>query len=107
MAKNIYPITMTLSLEGVANPRYSDLDQNELKHSDTDRHGWGRVIGGDLGDLYFDGYDVIGGRTYLRSPAVLSNAIDHTWTEDEIYNLAVDILSNSFSSIGLECVEHS
>lgn len=91
-------VTVELSIPACANPRRGDLSFSELKRSDY------RCIGGDLGDLYFKGYDDVGDRTVLRCP-FLRTGID--MTQDEVNNVAAAVLAASFASIGTECVEHS
>ena len=55
---NIYPIEHEMALEVEADPRFGDLTGRE-----TDRyHGRARRIGGDKGDLLFDGYDALDDR---------------------------------------------
>jgi len=99
----IYPINNELSLEGEANNRFSCPSGSELDKY----HGFSRCIGGDHGDLLFDGFDVENGKTILSNPHVFSFIDLSDATDDEIHDLAMEILLNSFNSIGLECVEHS
>lgn len=100
----IHELEAELSVEGEANPRFGDLSTREVdKH-----HGWGRVIGGDQGDVLFNGYDVEDGRTVLRSPAVLTwlrDEITDEWSEEEWTTFGQEIVDFAYDSIGLECVE--
>lgn len=90
-------IAMPLTLPGEANLRYQDLSYSELKR------GY-RIIGGDQGDLHFDGFSIENGSTLLTNPR-LSTTLD--LNQDEAWEIAYDILMFSFQSIGLETVEHS
>lgn len=84
-----YQIKPELSLPGEASERYSNLRFGE----DC------RKIGGDLGDLLFEGFDVVNGNTVLRSPVLVSSL---QLGEEEATELASEILLASFDSIGLE-----
>ena len=97
-------ITQELSIPALANKKYQDLSLREL-----DRNGW-RVIGGDQGDLYFKGFtlDEENNKTILYNPHLATElACADELTEDEIYDIAMDILMASYASIGAETVEHS
>ena len=95
-----YKINKILSLPGLADKKYKDLSNYELK-----RRGF-RVIGGDLGDLQFSGYtlDKENNRTILNDPYLVTSC---EFSEERQYEVAQDILMNSFESIGLETLEHS
>lgn len=91
-----YKISKPLFLEEKANQRFSELTWNEQENG-------GRVIGGDLGDLWFQGYEIKGNATHLYKPA-LHTALD--LNADDVLSVAWEILMNSYESIGVECVEH-
>lgn len=93
-------------IEGhAANPRFGDPSLSEVRRFETD--GYYRRIGGDRGDLYFDGYDVEDGNTILRNPALILFFDHDAVTEDDLVDLAREIFDSAFDSIGIECVEHS
>lgn len=93
-----------LTLDAEANPRFAELSLSEIRR--RDKNGWprGRCIGGDKGDLYFDGYTVADGQTKLYQPALETNL---ELTEDEAHDIATEVLQASFASIGIETVEHA
>ena len=97
---NLYPIAEEISLPGLANRRYAILSITEM-----DRRGY-RVIGGDLGDVRFEGFDLDdeNGRTVLYNP-VLSTTLELSL--EEATAVAQNVVMESFESIGLETVEHS
>lgn len=103
-------------IETAANPRFGDASTTEVTRSETVQHlhGYYRCIGGDQGDLLFNGYSIVGGKTVLCDPAVnafgmgegrFDNGSD--WTEDDWMSLARNIFDESFASIGIETVEHN
>jgi len=93
-----YPITnFALSIPEEANPKHASLNRSELER------GY-RVIGGDRGDLHFEGYTVESGRTLLYKPVLVTML---GLEDEEAADIAQDILITSFESIGVECVEHS
>lgn len=89
-------------LPGHANPKHQDLSSTEVRKGH-------RVIGGDLGDVLFDGYDLETFDTLpvtvLREP-VFRTTIE-TLTPDEAVEKAQAVIDFSFDSVGLETVEHS
>ena len=91
-----YRPTQPISLDGEANPRNADLTSSEVKR------GY-RTIGGDKGDLHFKGYTLEDGRTTLYQPWITTTLED--LTEDEVNEIAQEILDFSFDSIGFESVE--
>jgi len=104
----LYHLQNAFVIDEAANPRFGTPGSGEVKRAETDDyfHGFNRVIGGDRGDLLFDGYEVVGGKTILSSPAVWSNStLLLSAGEDE--ELAREIFDASFASIGIETVEHS
>ena len=94
-----YSVPETLVLPGLANPRYADLNQKEIKRGH-------RVIGGDKGDLHFEGFelDEKNNLTKLVNPVLV---IGYELTPDEVVDIANEVLMFSFESVGLETVEHS
>lgn len=95
-----YEIRQPLTLPGLASERRADLWLDEL-----DSARGCRVVGGDRGDLEFRGYwrreeqNV----TEVCDP-VLVTAFDDL-SEQEAYDIATEILEQSFASIGLETLE--
>ena len=87
-----------LSLPEYAEPMFADLSLSEVRKSDH------RTIGGDKGDLWFNGYTLENGETVLYEP-VLVSILD--LNDDEVQDIAEAILQESFNSIGIETVEHS
>lgn len=94
---NKYTPTNEIAIDAEASPRYADLTHREAKQG-------GRVIGGDHGDLWFNGYKIRDGHTVLIDPEIHTT---HELDEDEANDLALDILQAAFNSIGVEAVEHS
>lgn len=90
-----YTVTTPLTLPVRANPRFRDLSRHEEG---------GRIIGGDKGDLIFDGYDLDDTSTTLSGVKLRT---DLDLTEDEVNDIAKEILQFSYESIGIETVEHS
>ena len=101
MTGRLYRIREDLTIPEAASVRYAELALNELNR----HNGWGRCIGGDRGDLFFDGYRVKGNTTILYNPALRTTIVD--LSSDEAFEIASEILAASFESIGVECVEHS
>lgn len=97
---NRYPLNDEISVPGLADRRYAILSITEVE-----RCGY-RVIGGDLGDVYFEGFDLDheNNRTVLYNPVLVTGL---ELTVDEATVVAQDVVSESFESIGLETVEHS
>lgn len=93
-----YRVTAELSIPVLANPRHKDLSLTEVKN------GY-RTIGGDKGDIMFNGFtlDEENNKTILDDP-ILSTTIEDL-TEDEVNNIAVEIVQFSFESLGAESVE--
>ena len=96
-----FEVKEPLILEEVANLRYATLSANEAKN-----RGY-RVIGGDRGDLCFTGYDVdrSEGTTTLENVSVRTKI--EGLNDDELYDLAREILSEAYCSVGIECIYHS
>lgn len=92
-----YPVK-NLSLPVLANPKYQNLSFTE-----SNKHGH-RVIGGDKGDIYFEGYTLEENSTILYKP-ILQTLLE--LNEDEVEDIANEIVQFSFDSIGIETVEHS
>lgn len=94
---NTYRISSELSIPAEAPANRADLTFTEITR------GY-RVIGGDRGDLQFDGYTVGFGRTVLYKP-VLVTTLD--LSDEEAAEIAKEILMFSYESIGVESVTHS
>lgn len=88
----------TLSFDWQADPRYADLSLTE-----QNRRGF-RVVGGDRGDVRFNGYDVDDKGTHLCGVRLLSSL---DLTADEAREIATEVIEQAYESIGAECVEHS
>jgi hypothetical protein len=88
---------VNLSLEVNANPRFANLNLREV------RNGC-RIIGGDKGDIHFQGYTTGDGRTELSSAELVTGL---ELTSEEAQEIAEQVLQFSFESIGIETVEHS
>lgn len=90
-----------LSLPGVPDTmRYSDLDFSEVSN-----RGY-RIIGGDKGDLWHEGYSVDDNNqiTYVHKP-FLKTGLD--LTPEEADEIAREVLQEAFDSVGWECLYHS
>ena len=101
----IYHLQNPFVIDAAANPRFGTPSITEIKKAETSNHGFYRVIGGDKGDLLFDGYDVADGKTFLYSPAV--QTAYSGLNDEEVVEMAREIFDESFASIGIETVEHS
>lgn len=102
MENNHFPIARELSIPVEANTRYESLSLTELRHADGCR-----IIGGDRGDLRFEGFSVEEGKTILYKPVLVNFANDAAdWSEDEQSELAEEILQFAYEGLGAECVEH-
>ncbi len=102
----IRPLKQPFVIAAQANPRFGRPSMSEVIRAESNPvyHGYNRVIGGDRGDLLFDGYMVFRGDTMLTDPAVWT---EEQLTDDEVTDLARQIFNESFASIGIETVEHS
>lgn len=98
-------VPFPLLLPGLANPKFARPTTHEVDTSHTRRNHY-RVIGGDLGDLFFDGFELGVDHTLLVNPHLVS-----VWalesTDDELMRLAEGVLHAAFASIGWECLEHN
>ena len=95
----IYPIAYPMSLNAEADPKSADLGIREVDCY----NGWSRRIGGDKGDLLFNGYDVLDGETVLRDPAFCTFFDD--LSDQEAFDYAQQVLHEAFASIGTACVQ--
>lgn len=93
-----YQVRTVLYLPEQANTRFSDLNRKEAER------GY-RTIGGDKGDLRFNGFHIEGESTQLDD-AILVTDLNYL-TDDEVDDIANEILHASYESIGIETVEHS
>jgi len=112
----IYHLQSAFVIDEAANPRFGTPSTSEVKRAETERHhhGFNRVIGGDRGDLLFDGYEVVDGKTILSNPAVSTNLLfrgdrssELSQGDGTVEELAREIFEVAFDSIGIETVEHS
>ena len=111
----LYHLKNAFVIDEAANPRFGTPGAGEVKRAETDYfHGFNRIIGGDRGDLLFDGYEVVDGKTILSNPAVSTNLLFRgdrsavlTQGDGTVEELAREIFDASFASIGIETVEHS
>lgn len=96
-----YKISNSIVLAELANDRYSALSSNETKN-----RGY-RVLGGDRGDLCFEGYTVdrSEGTTTLEEVSVRTKI--EGLSEDELFDLANEILTEAYCSLGIECIYRS
>lgn len=87
-------LARNISLEGEAPAKYADLSFSEWNRCDY------RTIGGDKGDLLFEGYIIRDGRTVLYKPKLRTTL--EGLLPDEVDEIAQEILDFSFASIGFE-----
>lgn len=92
-----YQITEELSIPEEANRRYASMTRSEYNSE-------GRHIGGDKGDLFFQGYTVEDGKTVLTCPVLRTADI---LSPQDAYETAKEVLMASYDSVGVETVEHS
>lgn len=88
---NTYKVA--LELDGEADARY---EENDFSHV-----GQKRVIGGDRGDIYFDGFDVEAGKTVLYKPELRTSL---ELTQEEAQDIAIEVLHFAYEAIGFECL---
>lgn len=93
-----YTITQPLTLPQQADPKKADLSFSELKKRDF------RAMGGDKGDLEFQGYTIENGTTTLYKPVLVTSL---QLSPEDAYETAQEVLLNNYQSVGIECVEHS
>jgi hypothetical protein len=94
-----YAITEPMVLNGLASPRNA-----ELSYYERNKVGC-RILGGDKGDLHFDGYtlDEEEGTTTLDSPVLVTHF--KGVTEDEAFNIATEIVAQAMDSVGMDAIE--
>lgn len=92
-----YPVI--LCLQERADPYKADLSIRELRSKDECR-----VIGGDKGDIHFEGYVLGDKKTLLFNPKFVTSL---NLSKDDAQRYAEDTLMASYESIGIETVEHS
>jgi len=92
-----YKTTRPLTVPGLASRRHEDLTRREYMR------GY-RVLGGDRGDLHFQGYTLQpeNNQTVLDSPVLLSY---DDMTPDEVNDIAEEVLAQAFESIGFDAVQ--
>jgi len=104
---NIFPIMTDVVIDKPADWKLGCLSLSERKRAEKNKYsGYGRCIGGDQGDVLFNGYDIIDGKTYLVDPALITS-LDWNPTNQDVYELAMLIINESMASIGIETVAHS
>lgn len=86
-----YKVNAELFVEDIGNERFSDLKMGEDY----------RVIGGDNGDIHFHGFYTKKGKTFLVDPYFSTTL--HL-NEDEVDNHSLEVLKESYDSIGVECL---
>ena len=91
----------SITVPFAADPKFAELSRSE-RHSAKGC----RVLGGDLCDIHFDGYDVddATGTTTLSGVVVL--ACDGL-SDNDVINVVTDCIMASYEIIGAECIEHS
>lgn len=87
-----------LCFDWKANKRFESLSSFEQKR------GY-RVVGGNHGDVRFDGFAVSETGTELCDVRFVTS-LEHL-SESEAGRLAREVVEEAFASIGAECVEHS
>lgn len=97
--RTLYPIG-EFTIDGSAPPRHGERTWQDERRREAS--GFCRCIGGDKGDLLFDGYSVDNGSTTLVDPT-LATTIDDL-SDDEAMDIAHAIFSESFASIGWEAL---
>lgn len=90
---NSFPVN--LSLPVAADPTRGSQTFQEIQH------GHPRIIGGDKGDILFDGYSVEGGMTFLSSP-VLRTSLDISPSLAQ--SIAEEVMLEAYQSIGTDCL---
>lgn len=87
-----------------ANPRYADASSGEIRLSELRDYmrGYYRVIGGDNGDILFNGYDVEGDTTIIRGAVLRTTLTD--LSHDDIMEIVHEIIDLAISSVGLEAI---
>jgi len=91
----------TITIPQRANPRFADASTSERRRAETNGHGFARVIGGDMGDLLFDGYSVDGDETTVEF--TLRTTMPKL-TNEEAQGIGQTILDEAMASIGLEAI---
>ena len=99
----LYNVPEPFSVKGKADPRYEDLTLSEARSAERNKRWASRIIGGDLGDLGFEGYRVHRGRTYLCHPVLLS-FLNRRLTRADVVALARQIVAEAMDSIGFEAL---
>ena len=97
----LYYIETPLTVKGEAPEKHSELTLSEVRWQERNRNPGGRIIGGDKADLYFDGYTVKDGYTELYNPVLWTGL---QLTDEEVHDIAADIVGQAFESIGFECL---
>lgn len=91
----VYAPSVAIGIDVEANRRFAELSWREI----NSQYGY-RVLGGDVGDLCFEGFEVQKGKTELVRPRLFT-LIDY-YDEDEVNEQAQNILDRAYESVGLE-----
>lgn len=102
MSTNYYTVERPLSVPEEGNDRFSDPTSSEVHAVNLGYRYDNRLIGGDRGDLYFSSFEVRDGETFLVSPTLATSLEIND--QEEIDELAADILAYAYDALGVECV---
>lgn len=105
--RNLYHLPERIVIDRRANPRFGDASSGEIRLSEMNPSmmGFYRVVGGDNGDFLFNGYSVDGDRTIITGAAIATTLID--LNDDDIMDIAQEILDCAVSSVGMEAIGSS
>lgn len=96
-----YP-PMAIIIDQAADPRQASPSSSELTRMEREGRDYARVIGGDRGDVLFDGFECDGDRTILDSFTLRTTLQD--LTEDEMDEIAAEIVNDAVASVGIEAL---
>lgn len=91
-----------LEVEGEAPRKYAEPSFSKIRSAERKGRSSARVIGGDQGDIHFDGYSLEDGKTILTDPILVTTHDD--LSEDDVINIANEILACAMDSIGFEAL---
>ena len=100
----LYALPEPIIINQRANPKYGDASISEIRRSEADPNmrGYYRVIGGDNGDVLFNGYAAEGAKVTLKDPVLRTTLAD--LDKDEIFEIVQEIVQYARQSIGLEAI---
>jgi len=101
----LYPLKQPFVLNFAAKSRFADPSITEIRRAEalsSCMRGHYRCIGGNQGDLLFDGYSVGKGRTTLANATLWSNL---DLSDDEAMEIARAVFDEAFASVGEEIIE--